>query len=91
MFPVLTPVETQKSHLDLMTHPEIPTISKLAPSNPEDWEEIEITIDSGACDTVLPSHMLPGVQLEDTEASRNGEEYEVANGHSIFNEGQKHV
>jgi hypothetical protein len=53
------------------------------------WEEIEITVDSGACDTVLPSKMLPGVKLEETEASRNGEEYEVANGHVIYNEGVK--
>ena len=53
------------------------------------WECIEITIDSGACDTVLPSNMFASISLESTEASRNGEEYEVANGHAIINEGQK--
>ena len=61
MFPVLKPVETQKSHLGLMTRPEIPPVSVIVPSSPEDWEEIEITVDSGACDTVFPSRMLPGV------------------------------
>ena len=62
------------------------TISSTAQS---EWEAIEITVDSGACDTVLPSSMLASIQTESTEASRNGEEYEVANGHSIVNEGQK--
>ena len=33
--------------------------------------------------------MLASISLESTEASRNGEEYEVANGHAIINEGQK--
>ena len=66
-----------------------PTISVVRPPSQDGWEEIEITVDSGACDTVLPSRMLPGVKLEETEASRRGEEYEVANGHSIFNEGEK--
>ena len=61
-----------------------------APSNGNDgWEMIEITVDSGACDTVLPSKMLPSVPMDSTEASQNCEEYEVANGHSIVNEGEK--
>ena len=54
-----------------------------------DWERIEITVDSGACDTVLPSRMLSSIRTESTEASRRGDEYEVANGHSIPNYGQK--
>ena len=33
--------------------------------------------------------MLSGVKLEETDASRAGEEYEVANGQGIKNEGQK--
>ena len=61
-----------------------------APANGNDgWEMIEITVDSGACDTVLPSKMLPSVPTDSTEASENCEEYEVANGHSIVNEGEK--
>ena len=61
----------------------------MQPKSQDGWEEIEITVESGACDTVLPSRMLPGIKLEETEASRRGEEYQVANGHSIFNEGEK--
>ena len=33
--------------------------------------------------------MLSSIRTESTEASRAGEEYEVANGHAILNEGQK--
>ena len=53
------------------------------------WECIEITIDSGAYDTVLPSAMLSFIATEQTDASRAGDEYEVANGQKILNEGQK--
>ena len=55
----------------------------------EQWEEIEITVDSGACDTVLPSRMLSSIKLEQNDASRRGEEYEVANGCTIPVEGEK--
>ena len=50
---------------------------------------LEITVDSGACDTVLPSSMLASIQTVSTAASRAMEEYEVANGHVIINEGEK--
>ena len=53
------------------------------------WEMIEVTIDSGACDTVLPTGMLASISLEETEMSREGAEYEVANGATILNMGQK--
>ena len=33
--------------------------------------------------------MLSSVTLEPSEGSKRGDEYEVANGHSILNEGQK--
>ena len=65
------------------------TISGVAPTGPSGWEVIEITLDSGACDTVLPSAMLSSIKTESTAASRNGEEYEVANGNFILNEDQK--
>ena len=82
-------------HCDLMTRAT--TMGAMAPRAPtaisstvqSGWEMIEITIDSGACDTVLPSNMLSSIRTESTEASRNGDEYEVANGHCIVNEGQK--
>ena len=55
----------------------------------EEWFEIEMTADSGACDTVLPSGMLASIQTQSTPASRAMEEYEVAYGHVIVNEGEK--
>ena len=78
---------TSKTELrleDLIDKPSISVITKMTnfsgisfvtmPDKSEDgWELIEICVDSGACDTVLPSRMLQGVKLEQTEASRAGE------------------
>ena len=46
--------------LDLLTRAggPAPCISVVAPSNTDGWEMIEITVDSGSCDTVLPKRML---------------------------------
>ena len=44
------------------------------------WTEIEITIDSGACDTVMPTRLCSHISVIETEDSRRGMEYEVANG-----------
>ena len=65
------------------------TVGAPDPKSMDGWELLEITVDSGACDTVLPTGMLSSIKTESTEASRNLEEYEVANGHTIINEGQK--
>ena len=54
------------------------------------WKEIEITIDSGACDTVMPLSSCADVPVLDSERSRNHMEYEVANGQTIANEGERH-
>ena len=77
--------------LDLLTRADAPMgISIVAPrDNKSGWELIEITVGSGACDTVLQSKMLSSIRTDCTEASRAGEEYEVANGQAILNEGQK--
>jgi hypothetical protein len=64
-------------------------ISKTAPASEDGWEMLEITVDSGACDTVLPTGMLASIQTMSTAASRAMEEYEVANGGVIINEGEK--
>ena len=76
--------------IDLLTRADAPGgISIIAPKDDESgWELIEITVDSGACDKFLPSRMLSSIRTESTEASRAGEEYEVANGHAILNEGE---
>ena len=55
-----------------------------------EWVEIEITIDSGACDTVMPASMCGHISMISTPESRAGLEYEVANGPSIPNMGERH-
>ena len=54
------------------------------------WVEIEVTIDSGACDTVMPTSLCPHISIISTEDSRRGLEYEVANGETIPNVGERH-
>ena len=84
--------------VSLMTKPhlEMATSSGLllsAPSsaemNADGWELLEITVDSGDCGTVLPTGMLSSINVVSTEASRNLETYEVANGCTTVNKGEK--
>ena len=53
------------------------------------WVEIEVTVDSGACDTVMPTGMCGHISIIETLESRQGAEYEVANGESIPNVGER--
>jgi hypothetical protein len=59
-----------------------------APS-PEDWYEVELTADTGACDTVMPKDMCAGIPVVQSPQSLQGLEYEVATGDSIPNLGQR--
>ena len=54
---------------------------------PDEWIELEVTIDSGACISVLPIATCEGIDVIDNEFSRRGAEYEVANGATIPNLG----
>ena len=54
------------------------------------WTEIEITIDSGACDTVMPMRLCGHISVMETEDSKRGMVYEVANGEEIPNLGERH-
>jgi hypothetical protein len=56
---------------------------------PDEWEEIEVTVDSGACVTVMPKGMCMGISVLENSLSREGAEYEVANGQSIPNLGER--
>ena len=56
--------------------------------SPDDWIEIEVTVDSGACETVMPSNMATGIEIVPSSTS-HGAEYEVANGESIPNLGER--
>ena len=53
------------------------------------WTEIEITIDSGACDTVMLARMCSHISVVETPESKRGMEYEVANGETIPNMGER--
>ena len=53
------------------------------------WEAIELAVDSGASETVIPETMIKGTELRPSPASQRGVEYEVANGERIPNLGQK--
>ena len=56
---------------------------------PGGWEEFEFAVDSGATETVLNEDMLMSVETKPGAASRRGVEYEVANGSTIPNLGEK--
>ena len=44
------------------------------------WEEIIMTVDSGASETVINEDMVESAELREGAASRRGISYEVANG-----------
>ena len=50
--------------------------------------EIDLTIDSGAVTTIAPVDTLPGIKPRETEASRRGITYTVANGGEIKKQGE---
>ena len=52
------------------------------------WEEIEMTVDSGASETVVGEEMITAVEAKEGPASRKGVMYEVANGVRIPNLGE---
>ena len=56
---------------------------------PEEWIELEVTVDSGACVPVMPENMCEGINIFENDLVRAGAEYEVANGESIPNLGER--
>ena len=56
--------------------------------SPEDWVEIEVTVDSGACETVMPASWARHIDIVQS-ATSHGAEYEVANGQTIPNLGER--
>ena len=58
-------------------------------NSPQEWTEIEITVDSGACVTVMPRTLCEGISILQNRLSREGVEYEVANGAHIPNLGER--
>ena len=53
------------------------------------WELLEVAVDSGATESVIPDQLLVSIPTAPSAASRRGVEYEVANGQRVPNEGEK--
>ena len=56
---------------------------------PDEWTQITVTVDSGACVSVMPVGTCEGISILENEWSRGGAEYEVANGATIPNLGER--
>ena len=56
---------------------------------PEEWIELEVTVHSGACSSVMPIASCEGIDIIENELSRNGAEYEAANGATIPDLGER--
>ena len=52
---------------------------------------VEVTVDSGAVDTVGPPSVAPGIPIRETAASRSGMHYRAANNMKIPNLGGKQL
>ena len=61
------------------------SLSSASETNAEEWMEVELTTDTGACDTVIPKGMCSIIPIVPSAQSERGMEYEVANGQSIKN------
>ena len=57
--------------------------------NNNGWELITMYVDSGATETVIAEQMLSMMDIKESPQSKRGVEYEVANGKTIPNLGQK--
>ena len=69
-----------------------PTTAGLSTVDQGQWVRIDLTADSGACDSVIPREgPWAGIQIVPSEMSRTQEEYEVANAASIPNLGERHL
>ena len=49
-------------------------------SDGDDWIEVELTADTGACDTVMPRAMAQGIPIQPSLQSLSSMMYEVADG-----------
>ena len=56
---------------------------------PGEWEEIKLSVDSGANESVVPPEFTSSIPTMPGPASKRGVEYKVANGERIPNEGEK--
>ena len=57
----------------------------------EEWVEIELCADTGACDNVMPKDCAVHIPISPSEASKNSVLYEVANKQTIPNLGERNL
>ena len=78
-----------KAQLNILDYSKESKSSLCPVSSGNDRYEIELTADTGARDTVVPKAMAPGIPVVPSLQSQRGMEYEIANGDSIPNLGEK--
>ena len=64
-------------------------LSSAATSGEGDWIELELTADTGACDTVMPRAMAQCIPIKPPLQSLSSMMYEVADGNQIPNLGER--
>ena len=64
-------------------------LSSAASSGEDAWIEVELTADTGACDTVMPLSMAQHIPIQPSVQSLSSMMYEVADGNEIPNLGER--
>ena len=81
-----------KSHIDMFDY-TAGTKAMLSSTGPSsdgtDWIEVELTADTGACDTVMPRSMAQHIPIQPSPQSIKPMMYEIADGHEIPNLGER--
>ena len=80
----MSPLDYTQASKDLFEKSSLSAVGANA-----EWVEIELTADSGACDTVITRKVAESIPIMPSLASLRGMEYEVANGQSIPNLGER--
>ena len=58
--------------------------------SPAEWTLIDVIVDSGACETVMPRSLCQMIPIVPSAQSLAQVEYEVASGKNILNLGDRH-
>ena len=65
------------------------SLMPVSPENLDEWEEVELYADPGACDNVMPRKMGERIPIVPSEQSKQNVLYEVANSQTIPNLGER--
>ena len=63
--------------------------ASLNASKADGWDEFKMAVGPGASETVVGEEMVVTASMRESEGSRRGVEYKVANGESMSNLGEK--